>query len=114
MEAAMNTRRFDSMARHATALSRRGSRRVLGGAALVGAITAPRIVSAGKAGKKAQKRCKRQRGQCLAYVEEYCEPKIGSDICKEVFNPCCEHFAGCNAGQGIECLFSKLLGDGGG
>jgi hypothetical protein len=101
------------MARRAASLSRRGSLRVLGAAALTGVVSAPADI-AGKAGDKSQKRCQRQRGQCLAYVAEYCEPKIGADICKELFNPCCEHFASCHAGQGIECLFSKLLGAGGG
>jgi hypothetical protein len=104
---------LEIMMRRATLMSRREAPRLLGGAMLTGAIAVP-TAAASKADKKSQRRCKRQRGQCLAYVEAYCAPKAGADICKALFNPCCDHFAGCRAGLGIDCLFSKLLGAGGG
>ena len=109
----MDARTLEIVMRRAASMSRRGLPRLLGGAGLTGAIAVPTAV-ASKAGKKGQKRCKRQRGECLAYVETYCAPKAGAAICRDLFNPCCDYFAGCKAGLGIECLFSKLLGAGGG
>jgi hypothetical protein len=106
----MNARTFEAMARHAASLSRRGSLRVLGGAALTGAIAAPTAAVAGKAGNKAQKRCKRQLGQCLASVEAFCEPQQLPAVCEAFLNPCCEHFSRCEAGQGIACLFAGIAG----
>jgi hypothetical protein len=109
----MDATTLEIVMRRAASMSRRGLPRLLGGAALTGAIVVP-TAAASKADKKGQKRCKRQRGECIAYVETYCESMIGADICRDLFNPCCDHFAGCKAGLGIECLFSKLLGAGGG
>jgi hypothetical protein len=110
----MDTGILDKMTRGAAAMSRRGSLRSLGGAALGSALAAPALARAGKAGKKGQKRCQRQRGQCLAFVEEFCQPKGDPNACEAIVNPCCENFAQCNAGKGIECLVEKFLGAGGG
>jgi hypothetical protein len=106
----VNTKAFDILTRRAGAVSRRGSLRLLGGAALAGVLAAPAAVSARKGGKNGQKRCKRQRGQCLAFVDEFCQPKADPSACKAQFSPCCEPFARCKAGQGIECLVEKLIG----
>lgn len=105
----MNTRTFDTMTRGAAAVSRRGSLRLLGGAALGSALATPALAAAGKTGKKGQKRCRRQRGQCLAFVEEFCQPKGDPGACEEQLSPCCEHLARCSAGEGIECLFSEVF-----
>jgi hypothetical protein len=110
----VNTTAFDILTRRAGAVSRRGSLSTLGGAALAGILATPAAVSAGKGGKNGQKRCKRQRGQCLAFVEEFCQPKADPNACETQFSPCCESFAECKAGLGIECLFEALLGEGGG
>ena len=109
----MNTTTFDTLARQAGAVSRRGSLRTLGGAALAGVLAAPAVAGAGKGGKNGQKRCMRQRGQCLAFAEAFCQPKADPSACKAQFSPCCAPFAQCKAGLGIECLFEKLLGAGG-
>lgn len=103
----MMTRFADALQRPAAAVSRRGSLRVLGGAALTSAFAAPTVAVAGKAGKKARKRCKRQRGQCLASIEKFCQPKADPNACESLFTPCCEHFAACSAAKGIECLFTE-------
>ena len=105
---------FTATTRQVAAVSRRTSLRLLGGAALTGAVAAPATAIAKNAGTKTQQRCKRQRGQCLAFAAEFCQPKGDPNACEAQFGPCCEPFARCNAGQGIECLFDALLGAGGG
>jgi hypothetical protein len=99
----MNDTMLDTVTRHAAGLvSRRGLRRVLGGAAVAGVIAAPTIGSAGKAGKKAEKRCKRQREECRTVFADLCE---GEPTCEAAYAPCCEHFSRCDAGKGIACMF---------
>jgi hypothetical protein len=106
-EVLMDGNTFDHLARHAAgAVSRRGSLRLLGGAGLAGAFAAPEIANAGKSRKKARKQCKQQKAQCLAAFREFCEPKAEPQSCEEGFFPCCEHFARCNAGAGIECIIA--------
>jgi hypothetical protein len=68
----MDARTLEIVMGRAASMSRRGLPRLLGGAALTGAIVVP-TAAASKADKKGQKRCKRQRGECIAYVETYCE-----------------------------------------
>lgn len=104
----MDTGIFDALARRA-AMSRRGSLRALGGAAMTGVLAAPMAASAGKAGRKAPKRCQRQRGQCLAFVKEFCAPKELPEVCQGFLSPCCADFASCRAGEGIACLFGLVL-----
>lgn len=94
---------FDLLTRQAAGLvSRRGSLRLSGGAALTGELAAPMASSAGNAGKKAQQRCRRQREQCRTVFAELCE---GVPICEAAYAPCCEHFSRCDAGKGIACVF---------
>lgn len=97
----MNVHMFDTVTRRAAGVvSRRRSLLTLGGAAL-GAIAAPAVAEAGKAGKQARKRCQRQRVQCRNLFVARCN---GSINCEEAFLPCCEHFARCDAAAGIECV----------
>jgi hypothetical protein len=103
----MDSKKVEAMARQVAVVTRRGTFRALGGAALTAGLAAPAVARAGKNG---QKRCRRQRGQCRAFVEEFCEPKGDPATCEEGGNPCCEHFARCNAGAGIACLFEAVLG----
>jgi hypothetical protein len=108
-EDVMDIKTFDAIARQVAAVSRRGTIRALGGAAMAAGLAAPTVIRAGEAGKNGRKRCKRQRGQCLAFFAEFCEPKDDPAGCLEEVRPCCEHFARCNAGAGIECLFETIL-----
>jgi hypothetical protein len=102
----MNTTMFDTLARQTAAVSRRGSFRVLGGAALAAGLAGQEAARAGKAGKKARQRCKKQRGECLNTIKAFCALMAEPSSCEAGFSSCCEHFARCKAGQGIECLFS--------
>ena len=57
----MSFRTFAATARQATAVSRRGSIRALGGALIAG-LTVPMATHAGKTGNQGRRRCTRQRG----------------------------------------------------
>jgi hypothetical protein len=107
-EGSVNIRTLDTTLRQVAAISRRGSFCALGGAVLTAGFAAT-AARAGNAGKKGQKRCKRQRGQCRAFLETFCELKANPGTCEEGSFPCCEHFARCNAGAGITCLFEAVL-----
>jgi hypothetical protein len=103
----MNDTMLDTVTRHAAGMaSRRGSLRLLGRAALTGALAAPMTGSASKAGKKARERCQEQRGACIAAIEDRCASNIDPAVCEAMLNPCCAHFARCNTGTGILCLFN--------
>ena len=107
----MQNRSFDTITRQATGvISRRGSVRLLSGAALAGALGAPELAGAGKAGKRARnkkqaaKRCKQQGGPCRAFVTEGCALTEDPQACEAAFFPCCTHFERCNAGAGLTCI----------
>lgn len=106
----MTIKTFDAKVLRMGALSRRGSLRALGAAALATGLAAPAATRAGKSGKNGRKRCQQQRGQCRAFLETFCEPKGDPETCEEGSFPCCEHFARCDAGAGIACLFEAVLG----
>lgn len=104
---------FDTITRHAAGVvSRRGSLRLLGGAALAGALAAPELTSAGKGKvkKQANKQCKKQGGQCRAFVLETCAQVEDRQACEEAYAPCCKHFERCDAGAGLRC-FSEPIGE---
>ena len=105
----MSTRTIDRMARQTATMSRRGSLRVMGMAALAGAMATDEPARAGKAKNTAQKRCKRQQGQCAEVVKVLCEDPKAFNTCEAIFLPCCKHFASCDARKGLECL---IAGDG--
>jgi hypothetical protein len=100
---------LDTITRHAAGVvSRRGSVRLLSGAALAGALAAPELAGAGKAGKKAKKqaakRCKQQGGPCRAFIAEGCALTEDPRACEEAFFPCCAHLERCDAGAGLTCI----------
>jgi hypothetical protein len=108
----MNSHAFDALTRHAGAVSRRGSLRALGGAALVSALAAPARTAAGKArknkhkNKRAKNPCTQQKAQCGAAVTAHCATASNPALCERVTLPCCEHVTGCNVGTGIACIFA--------
>jgi len=101
-EAIVTITSFAATTRHVASMTRRGSLRALGGAALIGALASPMTVSAGKAGKKAEKRCERQREECRTVFADLCE---GEPTCEAAYAPCCEHLSRYDAGKGIACMF---------
>jgi hypothetical protein len=90
---------YEITRRAAAAVTRRHSFLMMGGVAATAA--APVTAEAGEAGKKARKRCKRQRGACRASVEEFSE---GTLTCLNHLLPCCDPLATCNARESTECL----------
>jgi hypothetical protein len=104
----MNNSRFAAVTREARAMSRRGSLRILGGAALVSVVPTSAVAKAAKKSRK-RKRCPKpvdpcqgQAEQCRSHYEVICE---GNTLCKERSLPCCESFASCNVLDAMACLF---------
>ena len=106
----MNNLAFDALARNAAAaVSRRASLLTLGGAGLVAAMAHPQLAGAGKAGKKAKKKCKKQVGQCRDNFTQHCavccsDTEEEFDLCFATFAACCEPLAQCNAAATFACL----------
>jgi len=94
---------YEITRRAAAAVTRRHSFLMMGGVAAAAAT--PAIAEAGEAGKKARKRCKRQRGACRGSVEEFC---AGSSTCLDHLLACCDPLATCNARASTECLIQPL------
>jgi hypothetical protein len=101
---------FDALLRRATGpVDRKTTLRILAGA-VAAASAAASLTSEAK--PNAQKRCRRQRGQCLEFVRtRLCAPLDLApaavqppDDCIEFYSPCCEPFAHCNAAAGFTCL----------
>ena len=91
----------------ASSARRRISIAALGAMTLLAAFQ-PSFAQAGKTARKARKRCKRQFGQCLAFLEERCAavsstPREAAD-CLAQFGPCCEPFARCDAVDVVRCF----------
>jgi hypothetical protein len=107
-ETVMSSYGFDSLTRHARAVSRRGSLRSLGGVALATTLAAPAHAQARKASKKkkAKQQCKRQKPRCVAAITAYCATLLDPPFCESVYLPCCEEFTGCNVESGITCIFA--------
>jgi hypothetical protein len=103
-----NDNNFASIGRRAaTVVSRRRSLRLLGGAGLAGAITAPTVAGAGKGGKKGKKgknRCRQLGEQCRRGVAEICQSQGDPAACEEQHAPCCAHFVRCRVSAGVECV----------
>ncbi len=114
----MDAGTFDGVLRRAAkTIDRRESLKFLGGG-VAGASTALGWrASAVDAGNKGKKRCRQQRGQCLAFVQRRCAREIQKRVtegpaeadpqCVAAFNPCCESFATCQAGAGLRCLTAR-------
>lgn len=91
-------------ARHAGATSRRGALGILGAAVITRSLAAPAY--AGKGGKKAKKRCRKQPAQCAAAVEAHCAQSNDLAICEQVYLTCCARFTGCQVQEGIFCILT--------
>lgn len=103
----MNNHHFDTVARDAAAaVSRRTSLLTIGGAALAAVMARPASAKGGKSRNTSLKRCKKQTGQCLAAVAEYCAPLELPQVCEAFLGPCCETLAQCDAGRTVACLLS--------
>lgn len=94
---------YEITRRAAAAVTRRHAFLLMSGAAAAAAT--PGAAEAGEAGKKARKRCKRQRGACRESVEEFCE---GNLECLDHLLPCCDPLETCNARESTECLLRPL------
>ncbi len=84
---------------------------LVAGAAVLGAARFPLETRAGKAGKKARKRCKQQKGECLAGIEAFCIANIPVDLqgCIATFASCCNSLTRCDARSSTECLMQTVF-----
>jgi hypothetical protein len=97
-------RNFDVLSRRAAeAVSRRGSFRVLGGAALASVLARPGGTRAGKATKKARKKCKQQKVGCEEYVVA---AYSNCETCRNALFPCCALLGQCQGREATKCLLS--------
>ena len=108
----MTDNAFDAITRRAAdVVTRRSSVLAMGGAALA-AVAGSTVTQAGKAGKKAKKKCKRQRGPCLDTVELVCtelsDPGAELEECIETFTECCGFLAKCQAEKFFECVLGNI------
>ena len=74
-------------------------------AALAAPVNAPGVAAAGKS-TNAKKRCKQQRGQCLAFLTDFCDGNVNCEARSPL--PCCEHFAECDVAAATECILRAL------
>jgi hypothetical protein len=89
-------------------LSRRASLSGLGGG-LAATLLSTVAVSAGngkkKRSKRERKRCRRQEGQCRAYVAAFCaDADVDPEECEDRLGDCCPPFERCDAGDAYICL----------
>ena len=104
----MNEKTFETATRHAASvLTRRGSLRTLGAAALAAAISAPSLAQAKKGGKKSRgngsQRCRRQAAGCRKVVTELCGDESG--VCEAVLASC-PSLGRCNATAFFDCVIA--------
>ena len=111
----MGTGFIDALVRKAGRIDRRASL-TLGTAALVAsAMPTAQLAVASPESKKAGRRCKRQRGACLEFVQERCirtepdERLSAPNDCVSNLSPCCNAFEKCQLGAGLECLFLRAV-----
>jgi hypothetical protein len=108
---------FDSLLGHTgRGIDRKASFRIMAGSVV--AIFASRAEASSAGGKKRAeetKRCRAQRSQCRAFVQnELCAPRqlesrliAAPDTCIEQKSLCCDAFATCNLGKGLRCLMER-------
>ncbi|MGH2618918.1 MAG: hypothetical protein ACRDJC_27130 [Thermomicrobiales bacterium] len=104
----MSDNAFAAIARRAaSAVDRRVALTVSGAMALLVA-TRPLTAEAGKAARKAKKKCKRQVGQCLAFLTERCDAISNTpeevEECLALSSPCCDLFATCRGVSAVDCF----------
>jgi len=105
----MTTRTFDDLTRAAPTIgSGRRALLALGAAGAAAALARPAPATAKQsAGKKAKKRCKKQRQACTTTVRTFCtENSMGGTDCLDAFLPCC---AACNVDAAVGCGFDALV-----
>jgi hypothetical protein len=99
----MSEARFEAFVRWAgQAPDRMASRRWLG---LAAAMALSPLATAAKKGGKANKKCRRQKDPCLAFVAQQCR---GSAECLAEANPCCDALATCQLTISFNCLAAAL------
>jgi hypothetical protein len=88
------------------ALTRRGSLLTLATTAMHASrsrlASADVALSSKKTKKLKTKKCKKQVGQCSAFLEEVC---LGNPVCESAI-PCCGLLATCNASDALTCVFT--------
>ena len=110
----MSEHAFDAIARRAAdEVSRRGSLRTLGAAALAAGFVGPASVRAKKGGKG--KKCKKQVSRCREGLQDLCEALFPGnqgniDECFGLFVECCDFLRGCNAAQAFACAVEVAEG----
>jgi hypothetical protein len=101
----MIARNFDDLGRCASpVLNRRLSLAALGLATLA-AMNQPANAGASKAGRKARKKCKRQRGPCAAFVRADCGT---NQACLDNTLPCCDLLGRCNFAAFAACFEANI------
>ncbi|MCC7024500.1 MAG: hypothetical protein IT338_16865 [Thermomicrobiales bacterium] len=106
----------DAARRARDRVDRKTSLKLLAGAlaATAFARTTPET-AAGKTGAKGLKRCRAQRGQCRAFVQnDLCASRETASRlialpgdCVEQKSLCCDAFATCDLGKGLRCLMQR-------
>jgi hypothetical protein len=103
---------FDDFTRHAAeVLSRRGTLRTLGSAAVVAGLMSPVLTEAKKGGKGKKDKCKKQVGRCKESLAKACETLFGLENvaeCVDLFDECCEPLGSCNVAAGADCLVQRI------
>jgi hypothetical protein len=91
--------------RSTAAISRRASLLAVGITAIGAAHPARGAVekSSKKSKKIKTKKCKKQVGQCSAFLQEACQ---GEPVCEGAIS-CCGLFATCNASDAVSCIFTN-------
>jgi len=109
----MDDRTFEALTRRAAeVVSRRGSLRTLGGAALAAGLLTP-ISTQAKGGKKNDK-CKKQVSRCKQGLADLCDvvfpPKeaFSTSECFEAFADCCEFLSDCGTAQAFACAVEVI------
>lgn len=104
----MNDTAFDTLTRRASAIgNRRSSLKAIGAAGVLAAF--PLATDAGKAGKKARKKCKRQVGPCRKAFDAFCEGQMGAEECFDAAAECCGFLKKCKSGQATQCIIDAFL-----
>jgi len=110
----MDDRTFEALTRRATeVVSRRGSLRTLGGAALAAGLLTP-ISTQAKDGKKNDK-CKKQVSRCKQGLADLCdavflpgemiapEATSAASECLAAFDQCCQFLSDCSVAEAFAC-----------
>lgn len=105
----------DRMELVAVSASRRKSIAAMVAAAVGAAVATPSITKAGKAGKKAKKRCRSQEEACVGFGYGVCGaliPSGGDPLakCLTDMTNCCVPLTHCKADEYFACINTALTG----